>query len=262
MADYDVSKLTKLEALKQLAARVKEDYATKTELNTVSEKVNAIKVPTKVSELNNDSKFQKDTEVAAAIQAAISESGHAVFEKADKIPNASSAKSNVLYLVYNNDTKHYDIYALIDSTVELLDDTTVDLSKYSTTEQINALLNGYVQKNGSKQLSDENYTSTEKQKLANIADGANNYTHPTSDAGAKTSDLYKIVTDATGHVVGATAVVKDDITKLGIPAQDTTYNPATSDANGLMSSTDKAKLDGIEIASSAEVTAMLNEVFG
>ena len=42
------------------------------------------------------------------------------------------------------------------------------------------------------------------------------YTHPSYTA--KASGLYKITTDATGHVSAATAVAKADITALGIPA--------------------------------------------
>jgi hypothetical protein len=82
-------------------------------------------------------------------------------------------------------------------------------------------------------------------------------------------------------------VQKTDITALGIPAQDTTYQPAVADgADGLMTGEDKAKLDGIsegatkveastagkikidgtdttvvDIATDGEVTEMLNEVF-
>lgn len=70
------------------------------------------------------------------------------------------------------------------------------------------------------------------------------YTHPTYTS--KNSGLYKITVDGTGHVSATTAVSKSDITALGIPAQDTTYSTATQSANGLMSSGDKTKLDGIE----------------
>ena len=70
------------------------------------------------------------------------------------------------------------------------------------------------------------------------------YTHPTYTS--KNSGLYKITIDGTGHVSAATAVSKSDITALGIPAQDTTYSTATQSDNGLMSSGDKTKLDGIE----------------
>lgn len=72
------------------------------------------------------------------------------------------------------------------------------------------------------------------------------YTHAVTNKGSKfDSGLYKIATNAEGHVTGATAVVKGDITALGIPAQDTTYSAATTSAAGLMSAADKTKLDGI-----------------
>ena len=72
------------------------------------------------------------------------------------------------------------------------------------------------------------------------------YTHAVTNKGSKfDSGLYKITTNAEGHVTGATAVVKGDITALGIPAQDTTYSAATTGAAGLMSAADKTKLDGI-----------------
>lgn len=77
-------------------------------------------------------------------------------------------------------------------------------------------------------------SATDKAKLDGIASGANKYTHPNSAAGAKASGLYKITTDAQGHVTGATAVVKADITALGIPSSNTTYGLATTSANGLL----------------------------
>ena len=71
------------------------------------------------------------------------------------------------------------------------------------------------------------------------------YQHATAKGAAFSSGLYKITTNAQGHVTAATAVTKADITGLGIPAQDTTYSVATTSANGLMSKDDKSKLDGI-----------------
>lgn len=86
-------------------------------------------------------------------------------------------------------------------------------------------------------------SAADKTKLDGIASGANAYSHPAYTA--KDSGLYKVTVDATGHVSGTAAVAKSDITALGIPAQDTTYSAATTSAAGLMSSTDKSKLDGI-----------------
>ena len=93
-----------------------------------------------------------------------------------------------------------------------------------------------------KGLSDENYTSDEKTKLEGIADGANKYEHPIYDV--HESGLYKITVDEFGHISDVVAVSKDDIVELGIPAQDTTYEDATAEMGGLLSSTDKATYDG------------------
>ena len=101
----------------------------------------------------------------------------------------------------------------------------------------------FVAKEDGKGLSTNDYTSAEKTKLSGIETGANKYVHPTHTA--KSSGLYKITVDATGHVSAAAAVAKADITKLGIPASDTTYSPATATKDGLMSATDKTKLDDV-----------------
>ena len=72
------------------------------------------------------------------------------------------------------------------------------------------------------------------------------YDHAAAKGSAFTSGLYKVTTNSEGHVTAAAAVQKSDITALGIPAQDTTYNDATQSAHGLMTAADKKKLDGIE----------------
>ena len=84
--------------------------------------------------------YQTAAQVSTAIQAAISASGHAHFEKVDAVPSAETAEDNVLYLVMNAETNHYDIYAKVSGEVVLIDDTTVDLSAYSTTEQMNTAI--------------------------------------------------------------------------------------------------------------------------
>ena len=272
---YNEEKLARLKHLKQLAqkakaesdavaARVKalEDVGAQANVletikvngvvQSIEDKAVDITVPTKTSQLNNDSTFQTSAQVVAAINTAISKSGHASFQKVDAVPKADAAQENILYLVMNTTTKHYDIYAKIkgdgDSyTMELLDDTTVDLS-------------GKVDKVAGKGLSTNDYTTAEKTKLEGVAEGANKYVHPSYTA--KTSGLYKVTVDATGHVSAVAAVTKDDITALGIPGQDTTYPEATTTKAGLMSAADKSKLDGMPIATDAEVSEMLTEVFG
>lgn len=185
-----------------------------------------------------------------------------MFGRNPRLAVVDAAQENILYLVMNTTTKHYDIYAKIKGdgdtyTMEQLDDTTVDLS-------------GYVEKEDGKGLSDENFTAALKDKLDGIAAGANKYVHPTHTAAA--SGLYKTTVDEEGHVTATTPVTKDDITKLGIPAQDTTYDEATTAKAGLMSAADKTKLDGMgatinkaiadHTATDAEVSEMLAEVYG
>lgn len=276
MADYDIDHISKLGHLqklaqkenqkaKALAARVDALERVGAQANKIeSIKVNGtaqtiasdksvnITVPTKTSQLANDSTFQTSAQVVAAINTAISKSGHASFQKVDAVPKVDAAQENILYLVMNTTTKHYDIYAKIKGdgdhyTMELLDDTTVDLS-------------GKVDKVAGKGLSTNDYTTAEKTKLAGIATGANKYVHPSHTAA--TSGLYKITVDALGHVTAVTAVTKNDITSLGIPGTNTTYGLASTTANGLMSKEHYAKLNGMVLATDTEVDAMLTEVFG
>lgn len=54
----------------------------------------------------------------------------------------------------------------------------------------------------------------DKEKLDGIAEGANKYVHPLHTA--KESGLYKVTVDALGHVSATEAVVKTDLTKLGV----------------------------------------------
>ena len=276
MADYDINHITKLGHLqklaqkenqkaKALAARVDALERVGAQANVIetvkvngtaqtiaSDKSVNITVPTKTSQLANDSTFQTSAQVVAAINTAISNSGHASFQKVDAVPEVDTAQENILYLVMNTTTKHYDIYAKIKGdgdnyTMELLDDTTVDLS-------------GKVDKVAGKGLSTNDYTTADKTKLAGIAAGANNYVHPSHTAA--TSGLYKITVDALGHVTAVTAVTKNDITSLGIPDPNTTYGLASATANGLMSKEHYAKLNGMVLATDTEVDAMLTEVFG
>lgn len=280
---YDLTKTTKLSALKALAEKISANYTTLTDYNTLKDNVDSLEstvsgivatggeaniietvkvngtalsvtdkavdvsVPTNVSELINDSGFQTATEVSSAIQTAIAGTGHATFEVAESVPDAADAEENVLYLVMNSETGYYDIYALVSGSVLLIDDTSVDLTNYVTKED-------------GKGLSTNDYTDDEKNKLASVEEGANNYTHPTYTEFA--SGLYKITVDSTGHVSAAVNVTSSDIEGLGVAITDTTYSEATTTTTGLMSASDKEKLDGIEFATDDEVEEMLVEVFG
>lgn len=182
-----------------------------TALTVDAEKNVNVSVPTKVSQLTNDKTYQTKTEVENTVKTAVAGSKHTSFQKVSSVPTAADAKEDVMYLVMNSVTKHYDIYAKIaddagNFKMELLDDTTVDLS-------------GYVQKEAGKGLSHNDFTDALLAKLNGIAEKANLYIHPGHTAYAE--GLYKVTVDALGHVTKAVGVTKADITGLGIPGQDT-----------------------------------------
>lgn len=82
-----------------------------------------------------------------------------------------------------------------------------------------------------KDLSTNDYTTAEKDKLAGIAANANNYTHPATHP--------------------ASIITQDASNRFTTDAEKTSWNAkastavATTSANGLMSSADKTKLDGV-----------------
>lgn len=91
-------------------------------------------------------------------------------------------------------------------------------------------LAGKVDKVTGKGLSTNDFTTALLTKLNGIEAGANKYVHPALTA--LTASLRKVGRDANGHVVDGGAVVKADITALGIPAQDTVYtHPPTHPAS-------------------------------
>lgn len=89
--------------------------------------------------------------------------------------------------------------------------------------KMKALFGFKVDKEDGKGLSTNDYTNDDKAKLQGIASGANNYKHPAYTA--KSSGLYKVTVDATGHVSATSAVTKSDITALGIPAHYPSIRP-------------------------------------
>lgn len=120
--------------------------------------------------------------------------------------------------------------------------------------KVKTLLNGKVDVVSGKGLSTNDYTTTEKNKLSGISAGAevnqNAFSNiavgsTTIQADSKTDTL----TLTAGNNITLTPNATSDT--ITIVATDTTYNNATTTTAGLMSSTDKSKLDGIESGATA-----------
>ena len=146
-------------------------------------------------------------------------------------------------------------------------------------QKIKAKLADKVDKVEGKGLSTNDFSAAYKAKLDGIANGANNYSHPTGSGhnhipaggsagqilrwnkdgeatwGNDNNTTYSAFKGATSSAAGGSGLVpapasnnagqflKGDGTWATPP--NTTYNNATSSASGLMSAGDKAKLDGI-----------------
>ena len=259
---YDINKLTKLGHLKSLANKIKSDYATKAELA-------AIEVP------EYSVTKQATAEAGFLSTYYLTKDGAQVGEKIN-IPKDFLVNSADIKTVETADTPYEgaqvgDLYIDFVINSKSADDTASHVYL-----PVNELVDAYTGGNGIE-VSAQNLISAkidtananglgvtaagfkldvatastagamsaaDKAKLDGIAEGANNYTHPAHTA--HESGLYKVTVDAQGHVSGAEAATKEDITGLGIPAQDTTYQPAVADgADGLLTGADKAKLDGV-----------------
>lgn len=93
-------------------------------------------------------------------------------------------------------------------------------------------LGGKVDKVEGKQLSSNDYTTAEKNKLS----GLSNYSHPTTSG-----NKHIPAGGAAGKILGWAS----DGTAQWVDDKNTTYGDVTQSAHGLMTAADKTKLDGI-----------------
>lgn len=209
---YDINKKPNLKHLKDLATRLNAELTpVKTRVKAledigaqanvleavnvngtalpVTEKAVDITVPTKVSDLNNDSKFQTDTDVAAAVAAADHLKRKKV-ESVDAIDLTADDAAQYIYMVPKTGGKNgdkYDEYMVLDGALEPVGDWKVDLS-------------GYVPVEEGKGLSTNDYTTTDKTKLDGVAEGATKVEASETDGAVKINgtdvQVVDIATDA------------------------------------------------------------------
>lgn len=114
----------------------------------IIKKANSSDIPTKVSDLQNDNKYQTDTDVATTLTTyatkiyvgeQISSADHLRREIVTEIPTSETADKNTIYMLKiesatGNDK--YREYLLIDGTVQCVGDTSVDLTDYAKKTEI------------------------------------------------------------------------------------------------------------------------------
>lgn len=130
----------------------------------------------------------------------ISKAGHATFRKAEAIPTVDEAQDNVMYLVMNDKTQHYDIYAKVEGSVVLLDDTTVDLSGYATKEQLKAVSGG---------LGGTVYAATKADLSTSDDSVISGYFAQNTDVKPKKGDVFVVTTTVDGSTYEQSAYFYD-----------------------------------------------------
>ena len=152
------------------------------------------------------------------------------------------ANANVLYLVMNADTGFYDIYAKVENEVVRLDDVSVNLDGYSTTEQMNeaiaTAIANKVDKVDGKGLSTEDFTTALKEKLVALPDDAEaNFVKSVSDEFTVSAEgKLEVKEVAQAKVTGLPDALAGKVDK--VEGKGLSTNDFTDEA--------KAKLDGVE----------------
>lgn len=115
-------------------------------------------IPTKTSELTNDSTYQSAAQVEAAItgkgyqtaaqvQSAVAAAGHVTREIVEALPTAANAKENVIYLILKPTAEEgntYDEYMLVSGELEKIGDTRTDLSGYLKASDVTEITNAEI----------------------------------------------------------------------------------------------------------------------
>ena len=114
----------------------------------LTNKVNVSDIPTKVSELQNDSNYQTDTDVTNTLTTyatktyvgeQISSADHLKREIVTEIPSPETADKNTIYMLKIESATgedKYKEYLLIDGTLQCIGDTSVDLTDYAKKTEI------------------------------------------------------------------------------------------------------------------------------
>lgn len=120
-----------------------------------------IAVPTKVSQLSNDSGYQTGTQVSDTVTKAVAAADHLkrkVVASTTAISTSAADAAQYIYMVpkgTGKDADKYDEYMVIDGALEKVGGWEVDLT-------------GYVKKETGKGLSTNDFTTEEKNKLAGL----------------------------------------------------------------------------------------------
>ena len=184
----------------------------------VDNKAVNIKIPTKNSELENDSGYLTQYQDLTGY-AKTEDVTKQVTEEISKIVAGAPEDFDTLKEMSDWISKHEDSAAAMNSNIQ------------TNKSNIESLESNKVDKVTGKGLSTNDYTDADKSKLNGIAANANNYSHPTSDGnkhvpanGTSNGGKYLKATSTAGSYVWESLTKSDVTTALG-------YTPPATDTN-------------------------------
>ena len=215
----------------------------------------------------NKNETYTQTEILALIRDAIS--SLKLVEVVSSLPT-TNIKNNILYLVVNHKSiveNAFDIYLYVNNAWEQIDKLEFEIANYYNKSEVDVLLGTKSDINHGHDVvttsTDGFMSASDKTKLNGIATGAtkntveNNLTSTstTNALSAAQGKVLKTAIDAKSTVsVSPTKTSGVEIGRITVDGTEkilyqqdnnTTYSDATTSSSGLMSSTDKSKLDGI-----------------
>ena len=244
-------KITKVKHLRQLAEKVETDYALKSE------------IPTAVSQLTNDSDYQTGTQVSNAISAAVAGA---------LIPGGSVTFANLPSLAKANNNHIYNVEDGFTTTADFIEGagnsypagTNVAIINTGTASSPVYKYDTYTGTFDFSGFADKDVDAVEGNFAAFDSEG-----NPV-DSGHKHSDYItehqnisgkadKVTNATNGHLAALDA--GGNLTDSGKAATDFSKVTVPAEGDGTIT-IDGASKTIVETATDAEVTEMLNEVFG
>jgi len=191
----------------------------------------------------NNAEYNANQAVYQSQQAeyAAQQAGQQASDAYNKAQDAENAGANEAYRAQSAESGLASAIASEESARIAGDDTNAQAIAAETSRAQTAE-NGKVDKVVGKELSTEDYTTAEKTKLAGIAAGANNYTHPTTHPPSVTAQ------DANNRFVTDT-----EKSAWNNKAEKTA---ASQSVAGLMSAADKTKLDNMGGSSGSDTVIL------
>ena len=224
MANYDVNKLTKLGALKSLAERIADEFATQEALETIQGTVTSL---------------ESDVDTLEG--------------KVDTLEKAKGQENKIEKIKVNGDEQDIGSDKSVDIEVPTQVSDLENDEGFQKASDVKSAIDAAIDK-FVKDTTENDTIDTFKELVDYVAEHA-------PQAASMAADILEAQGDITAleALVGSQSVSAQITSALGNYVEKETGKTLSSND---YTATDKAKVDALEYASTEEITAMLDEVFG